>query len=70
MSARFPFALSDDEAALIRAALNSKLTTLNNLALGVRPRDRRPDLSDQASATAHLLARLDGELNLRKELNK
>jgi len=61
--------LNDDEAALIRAALASKLTTLNNLALGVRPRDRRPDLSDQASAAAHLIARLDSELNLRKDLN-
>ena len=64
----FPFTLSDDEAALIRAALNSKLTTLNNLALGARSRTLRADHSAQASATAHLLARLDGEIAIRKEL--
>ena len=64
----FPFTISDDEAALIRAALDSKLTILNNLALNVRSRDRRADHSTQASATAHLLARLDGEIAMRKEL--
>jgi hypothetical protein len=68
MSTHFPFVISDDEAALIRAALDSKLTILNNLALNVRARDRRADHSAQASATAHLMARLDGEIAMRKEM--
>jgi hypothetical protein len=52
--------LPDLEAlALIREALNAKLTTLNNLALGVRPSARRPDLSGKASATAAVLAVVD-----------
>jgi hypothetical protein len=68
MNTHFPFAISDEEAALIRAALNSKLTVLNNLALNVRSRDRRADHSAQASVTAQLLARLDGEIALRKEM--
>jgi hypothetical protein len=59
MSTHFSFALSDEEAALIRAALNSKLTVLNNLALNVRSRDQRADHSAQASATAAILKRLD-----------
>ena len=63
----FPFTISDDEAALIRAALNSKLTTLNNLALNVRSRDLRADHSAQASATNAVLKRLDGEIAMRIE---
>jgi hypothetical protein len=68
MSTHFPFTISDDEAALIRAALDSKLTILNNLALNVRARDRRADHSTQASETAHLMARLDGEIAMRTTL--
>jgi hypothetical protein len=59
--------LPDLEAlALIREALNAKLTTLNNLAIGVRPSARRPDLSSKASKTAAVLALVDLKI---KELN-
>jgi hypothetical protein len=55
--------LPDLEAlALIREALASKLTTLNNLALGVRPSARRPDLSGKASATAAVLTVIDDKI--------
>jgi hypothetical protein len=47
---------------IIREALNSKLTTLNNLAIGVRPSARRPDLSGKAGATARVLALVDRKL--------
>jgi hypothetical protein len=47
---------------IIREALNSKLTTLNNLSLGVRPSARRPDLSGKAGATARVLALVDRKL--------
>lgn len=59
--------LPDLEAlALIREALNSKLTTLNNLALGVRPSAKRPDLSGKASAINAVLLVVDAKM---KELS-
>jgi hypothetical protein len=67
MSTHFPFTISDDEAELIRKALDSKLTVLNNLALNVRARDRRADHSAQAGMVAHVLARLTREISLQKE---
>jgi hypothetical protein len=51
-----------DALKLIREALASKLTLLNNLALGVSPRARRPDLSSKASAIAAVLAIIDSKL--------
>lgn len=68
MSTHFPFTISDDEASLIRDALNAKLTVANNLSIGVRSRDIRADHALRASATAALLVRLDAEITLRKEL--
>jgi hypothetical protein len=51
-----------DALKLIREALASKLTLLNNLALGVSPRARRPDLSSKASAIAAVLKIIDSKL--------
>ena len=53
--------LPDLEAlAIIREALNSKLTTLNNLGIGKR--SVREGLSERASATAAVLAVVDSKL--------
>lgn len=54
--------LNADDVAIIRDCLNSRLTTLNNLALRPRSkREARADLGDRASRVNAVLEAIKGQ---------